>query len=388
MARLRERARRPLRLDDGLEIREYLADAQWHDEPGPAIPDGPGFPEMRDTLGLVDLQVNGFAGVDFNDEGLTAEALDHALAAMLTSGVTSCLPTIITADRHALAARLRALDAAVAASRLGPWMVPGYHLEGPFLNPAEGYAGCHPPAAMTAASPALVEEMERSLARPILLVTIAPEVEGATAFVQWAVSRGKRVAIGHSHADDESLARAVAAGLSLSTHLGNGLPQQLPKLANPLFAQLAEDRLTATFIADGIHVPRAALKAMIRAKGVARAVLVTDATAAAAARPGLHPFAGMQVELTPDGSVRQPGSRYLAGSTLQLDQGMRNVVAMGIATPREGLRMACGNPRRIMADPLARHGRVFHASHVVWDGELNVSEAAVGPYRIVPGQSA
>ncbi|MFC7397502.1 N-acetylglucosamine-6-phosphate deacetylase [Chelatococcus sp. GCM10030263] len=386
MVRLGERAREPLRLDDGIEVRDYLADTQWRDQPGPAIAGEPGFPDRRDTLGLVDLQVNGFAGIDFNDEGLTAEALDYALAAMLASGVTGCLPTIITADRHALAARLRALDEAVAASRLGPWMVPGYHLEGPFLNPADGYAGCHPPAAMIAASPSLVEEIEQSLSRPILLVTIAPEVEGAIAFIEWAASRGKRVAIGHSRADDESLAQAVAAGLSLSTHLGNGLPQQLPKLANPLFAQLAEDRLTATFIADGIHVPRPALKAMIRAKGVAQAVLVTDATAAAAARPGLHPFAGMQVELTPDGSVRQPGSRYLAGSALQLDRGLRNVVAMEIATPREGLRMACGNPRRIMADPLARHGRVFHASHLLWDGDLNIVEAAVGPYRIVLGE--
>ena len=103
------------------------------------------------TGGLFDLQVNGFAGIDFNDAGLTPDALDHALEAMIATGVTLCLPTLITADPATLTARFRALDAAVADSRLGPLMVPGYHLEGPFLNPAEGYAGCHPPAAMTTA---------------------------------------------------------------------------------------------------------------------------------------------------------------------------------------------------------------------------------------------
>src|SRR6201999_3654106 len=100
------------------------------------------------TQGLIDLQVNGYAGVDFNDSGLTADALDHALAAMLRDGVTACLPALITATEVVLAGRVGAVDAAVASSRLGPVMVPGFHLEGPFLNPTSGYAGCHPADAM------------------------------------------------------------------------------------------------------------------------------------------------------------------------------------------------------------------------------------------------
>src|SRR5277367_103382 len=100
------------------------------------------------SAGLIDLQVNGFAGVDFNNAALTSAALDRALQAMLRTGVTTCLPTLITAPEDALAARFAALDAAVAGSDLAQAMVPGYHLEGPFLNPAPGYAGCHPPAAM------------------------------------------------------------------------------------------------------------------------------------------------------------------------------------------------------------------------------------------------
>src|SRR5271169_2066347 len=124
-----------------------------------------------ESPGLTDLQVNGYAGVDFNDAALTADALDHALHAMRAANVTTCLPTLITADAATLKHRLVALDAAVAASRLGPTMVPGFHLEGPFLNPAPGYAGCHLPAAMVAPDALLLERVAASLRRPILLLT-------------------------------------------------------------------------------------------------------------------------------------------------------------------------------------------------------------------------
>ncbi|MGH6859415.1 MAG: N-acetylglucosamine-6-phosphate deacetylase, partial [Phyllobacterium sp.] len=124
--------------------------------------------------GLVDIQVNGFAGVDFNDAALTPAALDHALEAMLATGVTTCLPTIITAHPAALKERFAALDTSVRESRLGRLMCPGYHLEGPFLNPEKGYCGCHPAEAMIAADPALVTELQGLVQRPILLVTMAP----------------------------------------------------------------------------------------------------------------------------------------------------------------------------------------------------------------------
>ena len=135
--------------------------------------------------GLFDLQVNGYAGVDFNDPDITAAKLDHALEAMLADGVTGCLPVLITAYPDELKARFRALDAAVAGSRLGPIMVPGYHLEGPFLNDAEGYRGCHPAGAMRDPDPQLVAGLDKRLKRPILLVTLAPERTGAIEAIRW-----------------------------------------------------------------------------------------------------------------------------------------------------------------------------------------------------------
>jgi N-acetylglucosamine-6-phosphate deacetylase len=333
------------------------------------------------SAGLFDLQVNGFAGIDFNAETIDTDRLDHALEAMLATGVTACLPTLITAPADVLAARFIALDRAVAQSRLGPIMVPGYHLGGPFLNPAEGYAGCHPANAMSAPDEALVERLSRDLSRPILLVTIAPELPESERFISAMTSTGRVVAIGHSAADTATVARAAQAGARLSTHLGNGLPQALHKVENPLFAQLAEDRLSASFIADGIHLPLHALKVMLRSKGLERSILVTDAVSAAATRPGLYPFAAMSVEHAADGSVRLPGSRYLAGSALTLDSAVRNLVTWELATPDQALRMASRNPRDLMAATLVAFSIEIDAGEVGWSQDLRPCEICVGPVR-------
>ena len=282
--------------------------------------------------GLLDLQVNGYAGVDFNDPALTADALDHALHAMLQAGVTQCLPTLITATADQLAARFAALDAAVAHSRLGPLMAP--------------------------------------LRRPIRLLTLAAELPGAEALIAWAAAHGIVVAIGHSDAGAAVVARAAAAGARMSTHLGNGLPQVLPKLDNPIMAQLAEDRLVAGFIADGVHLPVAALRVMVRAKGPGRAVLVTDAVAAAAAPPGRYGFAGMAIDGAADGSVRTPGAGTLAGSALTLDRAVRNVVGWGIADAAGAVAMASTAPAALMGLP--------PTGDVEWTADLHVQASRVG----------
>ncbi len=325
------------------------------------------------TQGLVDLQVNGFAGVDFNaGAALTPDALDHALAAMRDTGVRTCLPTVITAAAEVLADRLGALDDAVRRSRLGPAMCPGLHLEGPFLNPGAGYSGCHPAASMTPPDHDLVVRLERALSRPVLMLTLAPELEGAEACIRAARAAGRLVAVGHSAAGPAALDLAATAGASVSTHLGNGLPPVLPKLDNTLMAQLAEDRLAATLIADGIHLPPHALRVLVRAKGIGRCALVTDAVAAAASPPGLYPFAGMTVRRDADGSVRVPGAASLAGSGLCLDQAVRNVVAWGIATPAEALAMAGRTPAALLGPTLAARGIRWDWGEVAWGEGLRV----------------
>lgn len=330
------------------------------------------------TKGLVDIQVNGFAGVDFNDPGITPETLDLALEAMLATGVTTCLPTIITAHRDELEVRFMALDRAVRESRLGPLMCPGYHLEGPFLNPADGFSGCHPANAMTAADPALVTALQEIIERPILLVTVAPEIHGGLEFIKAMRASNRLVSIGHSSADTHIIAAAADAGAGLSTHLGNGLPQILPKLDNPLFAQLAEDRLLATFIADGIHMPPYVLKSLIRAKGFERSALVTDAVAAAAAPAGTYPFAGMQVDRSEDGVVSQSDSSGLAGSSLCLDDAVRNLVRWNIATFEQAVEMASTRLLQALAPVLEAHGVSLALSELEWSQSMNVTRVRIG----------
>jgi N-acetylglucosamine-6-phosphate deacetylase len=336
------------------------------------------------STGLIDLQVNGYAGVDFNDTALTAAALDHALETMLRTGVTACLPTLITADEADLANRLHALDEAVANSRLGPLMVPGFHLEGPFLNPAPGYAGCHPVQAIITPDPATLDRLIQNLRRPVLLLTLAPERPGALPLIRHACAAGIAVAMGHTAADAAATEQAVQAGVTLSTHLGNALPQPQPKFLNPLIAQLARDELHASFIADFIHIPPHALKVLLRAKQPQCCVLVTDATAAAAAPPGLYRFAGMDIEHAADGSVRIPGTAALAGSALCLDQAVRNVIALGFVDERTALDMASAHPAAVLAPALAHHGIRLPESAVAWTGSLRPETVTIGGLTAYP----
>jgi N-acetylglucosamine-6-phosphate deacetylase len=322
------------------------------------------------TPGLIDLQVNGYAGVDFNDAALTADAMDHALAAIRAANVTTCLPTLITADEATLTARLTALDNAVAASRLGAAMVPGFHLEGPFLNPAPGYAGCHPPDAMILPDPAVLARITKTLRRPILLLTLAPEQQGAIPLIAWARTRGMIVAMGHTAADHATTLQAVNAGVTLSTHLGNALRQPQPKFDTPLMAQLAADALQASFIADGIHVPPHALKIMLRAKTPSRSILITDATSAAAAPPGMYRFAGMTIQRTTDSAVRIADTASLAGSALSLDQAVRNLVAWKLTDPATALIMASANPSALLTPACAHHGITLPSTRVTWTPDL------------------
>jgi N-acetylglucosamine-6-phosphate deacetylase len=177
--------------------------------------------------------------------------------------------------------------------------------------------------------------------------------------------------MGHTQADQATTAHAVTAGVTLSTHLGNALPQPQPKFLNPMMAQLAHDGLHATFIADFIHIPPQALKVLIRAKTPARSILVTDATAAAAAPPGLYPFGGMTIQHTEDGSVRVPDTNTLAGSALCLDQAVRNIVQANLVDPAAALAMASTHPNAILAPALAHHRIALPDTTVTWDPDLH-----------------
>lgn len=342
------------------------------------------------TPGLFDIQVNGFAGIDFNVPGVTAERMDQALTGMLSTGVTRCLPTLITNGRTELIDLLRALDTAVSASVLGPLMVPGYHIEGPFLSPQDGYSGAHPASQMQAASLDLVQELQDAASRPLLMMTVAPEVEGVLDLIPSLVERDIACALGHTAATREDVDAAIAAGATVSTHLGNGLPQMLNKNGNAFLIQLSRDQLMASFIADGIHIADDILRSWLRAKTLDRSIIVTDSSAAAGAPPEAKTFTLGRgtIERHDDGSVRLPGSSYLAGSAAAMNEMVRNVMRWYGLTVPEVLKLARDNPLHAVGLPGADIDTNDVADFVEWqrrDGELYVRTAHIGPWVLQSG---
>ncbi len=300
--------------------------------------------------GFFDLQVNGFAGVDFN-EPCTPEQLQHATTAMRATGVTQFLPTIITSSPEHFASCARAI-----VNFADPAMA-GIHLEGPYISPLDGARGAHPLAQVCDASIDDFKYRQDAADGRILLVTLAPEVPHALALIEYLVAAKIKVAIGHTSATPEQIRDAIHAGATLSTHLGNGCPNLLPRHPNFIWEQLAADELHASFIVDGHHLPAATVKAMIRAKTWAKTILVTDAIAAAGCAPGSFELGGVTVELSADGRVAEPGKPWLAGSSLAMNQAVANTVRFTGLPIAEVLPMASTQPANYLG--LAPRGTVI-----------------------------
>lgn len=300
--------------------------------------------------GFVDLQVNGFAGVDFNDPGCTPEELQHALDAIARTGVTRCLPTLITSSLERFTACARLI-----AGHRSP-LIAGLHMEGPYISPVDGARGAHPREHVTAASIDDFERRQDAANGRIVLVTLAPEVPGALALIEHLSAQGLRVAIGHTMAEPPQIADAVRAGATLSTHLGNGCPLTLPRHPNMLWEELSSDGLFASLIVDGHHLPPATVKVMVRAKSPERTILVTDAVAPAACPPGEYWVSGMKIELDATGRVAKPGGDTLAGSALLMPDAIANTVLFTGLPISTVLQMASEQPARYIG--IAPAGRV------------------------------
>jgi N-acetylglucosamine-6-phosphate deacetylase len=270
--------------------------------------------------GLFDLQVNGFAGVDFNNPATTTDDTCRAMERIRATGVTRFLPTLITSSLE------RFTQCARTLARTNHAAIAGLHLEGPYIAAEDGPRGAHPREQIVAASIEDFARRQDAAAGEIRLVTLAPEVPGALALIEYLVASGVRVALGHTAATSDQIRDAVKAGATLSTHLGNACAHLLPRHPNFIWEQLATDELHASLIVDGHHLPPATVKAMVRAKSPQRTILITDAMAAAGCAPGKYELSGALVELAADGRVSPPGKPWLAGSSLTLERAVANTV--------------------------------------------------------------
>lgn len=325
--------------------------------------------------GLVDLQVNGYRGFDVNADDVTPDTIVALTRELWHEGVTTYLPTVITASEEKI---LHALETIAAARQIDPLIarsIAGIHVEGPSLSEDDGPRGAHDAAALRDPSVDELARWQRAAQGLVRIVTLAPERAGALEYIAAASARGIRVSIGHCAPDAERIREAVAAGASLSTHLGNGMLQTLPRHPNHLWAQLAADDLTAMFIADGHHLPADTLTAMIRAKGVGRSILTSDSAALAGSPPGRYTTpVGGEVTIAADGRLSLGDSGLLAGSGASLRRCVEWAHAHLPFPMADVLDMAAGNPARMLGlDP--SRDRI----------DVTVAEDAVDVHRVTVG---
>jgi N-acetylglucosamine-6-phosphate deacetylase len=299
--------------------------------------------------GLVDLQVNGFAGADVNAIDLTVADVAALTRSLVAQGVTAYCPTIVTAPPERILATLRIIAAARAADPLVAATVVGVHVEGPYLAGADGPRGAHDARHLRDPDPAELAAWLAVAPGLVRIVTLAPERPGAMPYIEAATAAGVVVAVGHTAAAPAEVRAAAAAGARLCTHLGNGAHAVLPRHPNYLWAQLAADGLAASFIADGHHLPADALTAMVRAKGVPRAVLVSDSVALAGCPPGEYrtPVGGA-VTVDGDGRIRLAGTELLAGADRSLLQCVRWAARALPFTLADVWSMASANPAALL----------------------------------------
>jgi N-acetylglucosamine-6-phosphate deacetylase len=280
---------------------------------------------------------------------MTIEEMRHACEALEGDGISGILATMITDSVDALAARLEKMVRFRQEDSLIREMVKGFHVEGPFISPETGYVGAHPAKWVR---PANVEDAARLLEAGgglVRLMTLAPEFDEGAATTRFLVDEGVTVSAGHCDPDLETLERAIDAGLSMITHVGNGCPVILPRHDNFIQRVLSlSDRLWLCFIPDGAHVPFFALKNYLKAAGLERTIFTTDAIVAAGLGPGTYELSGEPVEVDAAGVARRPGSPNLAGSTIRGHQVAANLREHLGLSDAEVQRVYHDNPMRAL----------------------------------------
>lgn len=298
-----------------------------------------------------DLQVNGALGLAFGSPSVTADHVRTVVAECRRHGIASLLPTLITDSEDNLIRALRQLTRALEEDWELQEACPGFHLEGPYISPLDGPRGAHPRCHVRLPSWDEFCRLQEAAQGRIRLVTLAPELDGAIGFIERLFERGVVVALGHTAATGERIRAAVEAGARLSTHLGNGCSAVLPRHENPIWEQAAEDRLWASLISDGHHLPPAVLRCLLRCKTPARTILTCDASLLAGLPPGRYSAWEQELEIIPEGKIVVAGTPYLAGSWVFTDHCVRMAVSLGGVTLAEAVDMAALRPRQLLGLP-------------------------------------
>ncbi len=299
--------------------------------------------------GLIDNQVNGFAGVSFTFGGgtLSGDDVKKATEELWKAGVTTYLPTLTTNSHELLLKNFSVLgklkdDPALLGS------IPGFHLEGPFISPVDGYRGAHP--LMHVRKPDWKEflTLNKAAGNGIIHVTIAPEVEGAMDFIDKCKAAGIVVALGHHNGNAQQVTEAIDRGARIATHLGNGCANMINRHINPLWPQLSDDRLMISIIGDGFHLNPEEIRVFYKVKGPEKTIITSDVTSFASLNPGKYiTEEGETIELTPEGMLRYPAQNVLYGSASPVKKGVVNVMKVTGCSLAEAIRMTSFNPAKL-----------------------------------------
>ena len=312
--------------------------------------------------GMIDLQVNGFAGVDYNSPDTPQDEIARSIEVIRRTGVTRFFPTVITGSHENITGSLGNLARAKRELSNGNSLV-RFHVEGPWISPVDGPRGAHPKEHVRAATVDEWKRFEEAAEGHIGILTLAPEQEGALSLIEHVTEQGRAVvALGHTNADTSRIKDAIRAGATMSTHLGNGSHQVIARFPNYILDQMASDELCAGLIVDGIHLDPSFVKIAVRAKGLDRCVLVTDAVAPAGCPPGIYRIGHLEVELTPENRVELTSSRRLAGSALTMDSGLAKLIQFAEIPLCEALKTATTNA--------ARHARIDGRQGFLDPGDL------------------
>jgi N-acetylglucosamine-6-phosphate deacetylase len=307
---------------------------------------------MVSDVNFVDLQVNGYGGVDFNQDDLDSEGLHTACAKLRDDGVGTILATLVTEKLDSMVIRLSNLVALREQDPLATELIKGIHIEGPFINPEEGYVGAHPPDAVR---PASVDAMQRLLDAAggmTRIVTLAPEQDDGLAVTRMLADQGIIVSAGHCNPSLEQLEAAIDAGLSMFTHLGNGCLMEMHRHDNVIQRVLSlSDRLWTCFIADGTHVPFFTLRNYLKITGLDRTIVVTDAIAPAGLGPGRYTTSRWNLVIGDDMVARAPDGSHFVGSAISMPQVYRNLIDHVGLSENEAVQLTSTNPWQAIGLP-------------------------------------
>ena len=299
--------------------------------------------------GLIDNQVNGFVGISFSLGGsnLTHKGVEIITQALWEKGVTSYLPTLTSNKQEILLKNLNILAASVKDDKL-LGSIPGFHLEGPYLNPKDGYRGAHPKQFIRLPDWDEFMELYRASGEKILQVTLAPEMEGALDFINKCKNNNIVVGLGHHDAPAETVFTAVDRGAKIATHLGNGIANTINRFDNPLWSQLADERMLISMICDGFHLPPEQIQVFYKVKGSDNIIITSDATSFAGLKPGQYRTkTGEIIELAEDGRLFQPATNQFYGSASPIAKGVGHIMKVTGCSLGKAVQMASTNPAQL-----------------------------------------